>query len=100
MVAGVDSIDDLALLRHGGMGRLFSRVYAPSTLRFSRPLGPCGRWVDPAAQWRLVFLLCPRWLTQAAVIPRSSGLIPLSDVCLSINTRRPFSDQASARKLT
>jgi hypothetical protein len=32
MVAGADSIDDLALLRHGGMGRIFSRAYAPSTL--------------------------------------------------------------------
>ena len=32
MVAGADSIDDLALLRHGGMARLFSRIYAPSTL--------------------------------------------------------------------
>ncbi len=32
MVAGADSIDDMALLRHGGMGRLFARIYAPSTL--------------------------------------------------------------------
>ena len=32
MVAGADSIDDMALLRHGGMGRLFDRAYAPSTL--------------------------------------------------------------------
>jgi hypothetical protein len=32
MVAGADSIDDMALLRHGGMGRLFERAYAPSTL--------------------------------------------------------------------
>ena len=32
MVAGADSIDDMALLRHGGMARLFSRIYAPSTL--------------------------------------------------------------------
>ena len=32
MVAGADSIDDVALLRHGGMGRLFTRAYAPSTL--------------------------------------------------------------------
>src|SRR3954468_23433166 len=32
MVAGADSIDDLDLLRHGGMGRLFGAVYAPSTL--------------------------------------------------------------------
>ena len=32
MVAGADSIDDMALLRHGGMGTLFTRPYAPSTL--------------------------------------------------------------------
>ncbi len=32
MVAGADSIDDMALLRHGAMGRLTSGVRAPSTL--------------------------------------------------------------------
>lgn len=32
MVAGADSIDDMDLLRHGGMGRLFKGVRAPSTL--------------------------------------------------------------------
>ena len=32
MVAGADSIEDMALLRHGGMGRVFDRAYAPSTL--------------------------------------------------------------------
>lgn len=32
MVAGADSIEDMGLLRHGGMGRLFARAYAPSTL--------------------------------------------------------------------
>src|SRR4051794_18232853 len=32
MVAGADSIDDMALLRHGGMCRLFTSAYAPSTL--------------------------------------------------------------------
>lgn len=32
MLAGADSIDDLDVLRHGGMGRLFSGVRAPSTL--------------------------------------------------------------------
>ena len=32
MVAGADSIDDMALLRHGGMGRVFDAAYAPSTL--------------------------------------------------------------------
>lgn len=32
MVAGADSIDDMAVLRHGGMRKLFTTVYAPSTL--------------------------------------------------------------------
>jgi len=32
MVAGADSIDDMDLLRHGGMSRLFTGVRAPSTL--------------------------------------------------------------------
>ena len=32
MIAGADSIDDMALLRHGAMGTLFDRPYAPSTL--------------------------------------------------------------------
>jgi hypothetical protein len=32
MVAGADSIDDLNIARHGGMGSLFAGVYAPSTL--------------------------------------------------------------------
>jgi Transposase DDE domain group 1 len=32
MVAGADCIDDMDLLRHGGMGRLFDGVRAPSTL--------------------------------------------------------------------
>jgi hypothetical protein len=32
MVAGADSIEDMDLLRHGGMGRLFEGVRAPSTL--------------------------------------------------------------------
>jgi hypothetical protein len=32
MVAGADSIDDMTLLRHGAMGIVFDRPYAPSTL--------------------------------------------------------------------
>jgi Transposase DDE domain group 1 len=32
MAAGADSIEDLDVLRHGGMGSLFASVYAPSTL--------------------------------------------------------------------
>ena len=32
MLAGADSIDDLDVLRHGGMGKVFTGVRAPSTL--------------------------------------------------------------------
>jgi hypothetical protein len=32
MVAGADSIDDMAVLRHGGMNKIFTSIYAPSTL--------------------------------------------------------------------
>lgn len=32
MIAGADSIDDMGLLRHGAMGTVFDRPYAPSTL--------------------------------------------------------------------
>lgn len=32
MVAGADSIEDMALLRHGGMEKVFTSCYAPSTL--------------------------------------------------------------------
>lgn len=32
MVAGADSIDDMDLLRHGGMGKVFTGLRAPSTL--------------------------------------------------------------------
>jgi hypothetical protein len=32
MAAGADSIEDMALLRQGGMGRVFTGAYAPSTL--------------------------------------------------------------------
>ncbi|SCF97695.1 hypothetical protein GA0115260_105432, partial [Streptomyces sp. MnatMP-M27] len=57
MAAGADSIDDMDRLRHGAMGRLFSRVRAPSTLgSFLRsfthghvnctpwPAGSCTNW--------------------------------------------------------
>jgi hypothetical protein len=32
MIAGADSIDDMAILRDGGMRRAFDACYAPSTL--------------------------------------------------------------------
>jgi len=40
MVAGADFIADMTVLRHGGMGRLFTGVRAPSTL--GTFCGRCG----------------------------------------------------------
>ena len=52
MVAGGDSIDDMALLRHGAMGKVFDRPYAPSTLgSFSARLHVRSR--PPARRGRL-----------------------------------------------
>ena len=42
MLAGADSIDDMDLLRHGGMGRLFVGVRAPSTLGTFLRAFTCG----------------------------------------------------------
>jgi hypothetical protein len=51
MVAGADSIDDMDLLRHGAMGRLFGGVRAPSTLGTFLPGGQL-RARPPARQRR------------------------------------------------
>jgi hypothetical protein len=56
MVAGADSIDDMELRRHGGMGRVFTGAYASSTPGFvpacvqlwTRPAVGCGRLPVPA----------------------------------------------------
>jgi len=56
MVAGADSIDDLVLLRHDGMGQIVARAYAPSTLgSFLRALTfGHGRQLDAVAARFLV----------------------------------------------
>jgi len=48
MVAGADFIDDMALLRHGGMKKLFTQIYAPSTLGSFLRKGEFNRW---SQQW-------------------------------------------------
>src|SRR4029077_16140301 len=48
MVAGADSIDDMGLLRHGGMGRLFARGYAAPTLGSVLPHFHLGHVPQPA----------------------------------------------------
>jgi len=51
MVAGADSIDDMALLRHGAMGGLFTGVRAPSTLGRSCAASPSATSVS-STRWR------------------------------------------------
>lgn len=68
MVAGADSIDDMALLRHGGMKKLFAGAYAPSTLgSFLRAF--------TFGHVRQLDALAARWLVNvAAVAPIASGI--------------------------
>src|SRR5659263_188602 len=54
MVAGADSIDDMARLRHGAMGKVFGSAYAPSTtarwsVTFSQGTGRPARGTAHAA---------------------------------------------------
>jgi hypothetical protein len=57
MVAGADSINDLDLLRHGGMGKLFAGVRTPSTLgTFLRSFTSHVRQLDKIAAGLLVNL--------------------------------------------
>ena len=68
MVAGADSIDDMALLRHGGMKSLFVGMCAPSTLGSFLPTFTFGhvRQLDATA-WR--------WLINlAAATPILTGI--------------------------
>jgi hypothetical protein len=72
MAAGADSIDDMAVLRHGGMGRVFSHAYAPSTL---------GSFLRSFAfgHVRQLDAVASRFLTQlAAVTPVAAGVEELA----------------------
>lgn len=68
MVAGADSIDDMALLRHGGMKKLFAGAYAPSTLGSLLRAFTFGHV-------RQLDALAARWLVNvAAVAPIAYGI--------------------------
>lgn len=92
MVAGADSIADLALLRHGAMGTVFDRPYAPSTLgSFLRqftfghvrhsmpsPRGSCAlspsdhRWFRgsaPAGCWSISTTRSSKFMVTASRVP-------------------------------
>lgn len=76
MLTGADSIDDLDVLRHGGMPTLFSGVYAPSTLGAFLRTFTHGhvRQLQAAARQFLV-----RLAGQAVLLP-SAGAVTFIDV--------------------
>jgi len=61
MVAGADSIDDMDVLRHGGMGRLFTGVRAPSTLGTFLRTFTFGHYAD--------LRIMPSWWCPGSVCP-------------------------------
>ncbi|MBB5790855.1 hypothetical protein HD601_005430 [Jiangella mangrovi] len=89
MVAGADSIDDLALLRHGGMGRVFKNAYAPSTLGSFLRAFTFGhvRQLDAVASRFLT-----RLATRAPLIAQSAGpdvpgrvLVDIDDTIIEVH---------------
>jgi hypothetical protein len=84
MVAGADSINDMDLLRHGGMGRLFDEVRAPSTLGTFLRLFTFGhvRQLDAVAAGFLARL--------AAATPLLSGIGQVAFVDLDDTVRATY----------
>ncbi len=85
MLAGADSIDDMNVLRHGGMGWLFDRTYAPSTLgsflrefRFGHV-----RQLDAVASRTLVALASAAPLLQVANDERV--MVDLDDTIIEVH---------------
>lgn len=92
MLAGADCIDDLDLLRHGGMGRLFAGVRAPSTIGTFLPTLTFGhvRQLDSVASAFLVGLT--GWST---LLPVQSQLVFL-DVDDTIRETHGYAKQGAS----
>ena len=96
MVAGADSIDDMALLRHGAMGRLFTGVRAPSTLGTFLRTFTFGhvRQLDAVAS-RLLINLC----RQAPLLPGAATLTYL-DIDDTVRQTYGYAKQGAGRGYT
>jgi len=96
MVAGADSINDMDLLRHGGMGRLFSGVRAPSTLGIFLRAFTFGhvRQLDAVASRFL-----PRLAGQTPILAGAEQMTWL-DVHDSVIQTYGYAKQAAARGYT
>lgn len=87
MVAGADSIDDMALLRHGAMGRVFNNAYAPSTLGSFLRAFTFGhvRQLDAIASRLLTRLAARAPLIAAAAGSGPRVLVDLDDTIIEVH---------------
>ena len=86
MAAGADSIDDMALLRHGGMGKVFTGAYAPSTLGSFLRAFTFGhvRQLDAVAS-RLLVNLAERTLLLGGPTDAGPVLVDLDDTIVEVH---------------
>ena len=96
MVCGADSIDDLDLLRHGGMGRLFTGIRAPSTLGTFLRLFRFGhvRQLDAVAAGLLT-----RLAAAAPVLPDADQVV-LVDIDDTVRQTYGYAKQGAGRGYT
>ncbi len=96
MIAGADSIEDMGLLRLGGMRRLFTGVRAPSTLGTFLRLFTFGhiRQLDAVAS-RLLISLCRR-----APLLGGAGTLAYVDVDDTVKPTFGYAKQGAGRGYT
>ena len=87
MAAGADSIADMGLLRHGGMSRLFTGVYAPSTLGSFLRSFAFGhvRQLDAVASRFLASLARHSRLVAGLGDPRGRVLVDVDDTIIEVH---------------
>ena len=87
MVAGADSIDDMALLRHGGMGKVVNDAYAPSTLGSFLRAFTFGhvRQLDAVASRFLVGLAEQAPLMAGADESRQPVMVDIDDTIIEVH---------------
>jgi hypothetical protein len=87
MAAGADSIADMGLLRHGGMSRLFTGVYAPSTLGSFLRSFAFGhvRQLDAVASRFLASLAQHSRLVAGLGDPRGRVLVDIDDTIIEVH---------------
>ena len=87
MVAGADSIDDMSLLRHGGMGRVFTNAYAPSTLGSFLRSFTFGhvRQLDAVASRFLTRLAAQAPLTAASDGSSTRMMVDIDDTIIEVH---------------